>query len=110
VGGTIQKLGVARLVVPTIWPIQEGVNLTQKEVTILEEARFSFDHLCRNNAQSLFGFQSLSSSNSHVPLVNCHNLVKLFNATCWLTTRGGKKVRRHFVFKIIQHMNNWETS
>jgi hypothetical protein len=109
VGGTIQKLGVVRLVFPTIWPIQEGIELIQKEVITLEEARFSFDHLCRNNAQSLFGFQSFSSSNSHVLFVNCHNLVKLFDATCWPTTHGGKKVKRPFVFKITQHMNNWET-
>jgi hypothetical protein len=38
-----------------------------------------------------------------------HNLVKLSNASCWPTIRGGKKVRWPFVFKITQqHMNNWE--
>jgi len=36
-------------------PIQENINLTQKEVT-LEKVGFSFDHLHRNNAWSLFGF------------------------------------------------------
>ncbi len=40
---TLWKIIVARLVVPTIWPIQEGINLTQKEVTSLEEVGLSFD-------------------------------------------------------------------
>jgi hypothetical protein len=44
------------LVVPTTWPIQEGTNLTQKKVTTLEKAWFSFDYLRKNNVQSLFGF------------------------------------------------------
>jgi hypothetical protein len=56
VGGTIQKIAVTRLIVPTAWPIQEGTNLTQKKVTILEKAWVSFDCLCRNNIWSLFGF------------------------------------------------------
>jgi hypothetical protein len=45
------KFVVVRHVIPTIWPIQEGINLTQKEVTSLEEAWFFFDCLHRNNAQ-----------------------------------------------------------
>jgi hypothetical protein len=52
VGGTTWKFVVVRLVVPIVWPIQKGTNLTQKEVTTLEEARFSFDRLCRNKVQS----------------------------------------------------------
>jgi hypothetical protein len=83
-------------------------TLTQKEVTTLEEARFSFDHLCRNNVWNLFGFQSSSSSNSHVFVVSCHNLVRLSNASWCPTIHGGKKVRQPSMFKITQHMNNWE--
>jgi hypothetical protein len=56
VGGILRKLVIVRLAVPTIWPIQEGINLTQKDVITLEETGFSFDHLCRNNVRSLFGF------------------------------------------------------
>jgi hypothetical protein len=82
--------------------------LTQKEVTTLKEARFSFDRLHRNNVWSLFGFQSSSSSNSHVLVVSCHNLVRPSNASCWLTTCGGKKVKWPSMFKITQHTNNWE--
>ncbi len=89
-----------KLIVPTLWPIQEGTNLTQKEVTTLEEVGFSFDCLCRNNVQSSFGFQSSSSSNFHVLTLRCHSLVRPSNASCWPTIRGGKKVRRPFVFKI----------
>jgi hypothetical protein len=41
--------------------------------------------------------------------MNCHSLVKLFDASCWPTTCGGKKVRRPSMFKITQqHTNNWE--
>jgi hypothetical protein len=72
---------------------------------------FSFDHLCRNNTWSLFGFQSSSSSNSYVPAMSCHNLVRSFDASCWPKTCGDKKVKWLSVFKITQqHMNNWEAS
>jgi hypothetical protein len=43
VWGTTQKYAIARPLVPILWPIQEGMNLIRKEVTIIEEARFSFD-------------------------------------------------------------------
>jgi hypothetical protein len=42
VGGIVQKYVVSKPLVPTAWLIQEGTNLTQKEVTTLEEAGFSF--------------------------------------------------------------------
>jgi hypothetical protein len=102
VGGTTRKFTIVMLVVPTIWPIQEGINLTQKEVTTLEESRFSFDCLRRKNVQSLFGFQSSTSSNSHLPTISCHGHVRSFDASCRPTTCGGKKVGRPFVFKITQ--------
>jgi hypothetical protein len=56
VGGTTQKFVVVKLAVLTIWPIQEGTNLIQKEATTPKEVGFSFDCLRKNNAQSLFGF------------------------------------------------------
>jgi hypothetical protein len=46
VNGTTRKYAVVRLLVPTIWLIQEGTNLTQKEVITIKEAGFSFDHSC----------------------------------------------------------------
>jgi hypothetical protein len=92
-----------------IWPIQEGTNLTQKEVTTLEEVRFSFDNLHRNNVQSLFGSQSCILNNSHVLTISCHSLVRSFDASCWPTTCGGKKVKWPSIFKLTQqHINNWE--
>jgi hypothetical protein len=42
----------------TTWLIQEGIDLTQKEVIILEEAGFSFDH---SRVRNLFGSQSFMS-------------------------------------------------
>jgi hypothetical protein len=53
VGGRTRKYVVVRSSILTLWPIQEGIDLTQKKVTTLEEVGFSFD--C-NRAQSLFGF------------------------------------------------------
>jgi hypothetical protein len=50
----MQKYAIIRPSIPTIWPIQEGTNLIQKEVTTLEEARFSFRYSC---VSSLFGSQ-----------------------------------------------------
>jgi hypothetical protein len=75
----------------------------------LEEIGFSFDYLCKNNAPSLFGFHSSSSNNFHVLTMSCHNLVTRYDASCWLTTCGGKMVKWPFVFKLTQqHANNWE--
>jgi hypothetical protein len=68
-------------------------DLTQKEITTLEEASFFFDLLLKNNVQSLFGFQFSSSNNSHVLVVNCYNFVKPTNANCWPTIHGGKEVK-----------------
>jgi hypothetical protein len=90
----------------TIWLIQEGTNLIQKEVITLEEVGFSFDH---NRVQSLFGSQLSSPSSSHVVCMSAHNIVQLVDVTCRPTIHGGKKVRWSFVFKITQHhTDNWE--
>ncbi len=64
IGGTLWKFAIVRLVVPTLWPIQKGTKLTQFELTILEEVRFSFNHLRKTNAQNWFGSQSSCSNNS----------------------------------------------
>jgi hypothetical protein len=91
-----------KLIVPTIWPSQEGINLIKKEVTILEEVGFSFDHLHKKNIQRFFGSPSSSSINSHLPIVTSHNLVKPSDASCWPTTCGGKKVKQPYIFKLTQ--------
>jgi hypothetical protein len=105
VGWTMWKYVVVRPLVAIVWPIQEGADLIQKEVTTLEEARFSFDHSC---VQRLFGSQSFSSSISHVLVMNVHNILRSTNASCWPIICDGKKVRWPSVFKITQHTNNWE--
>jgi hypothetical protein len=51
VDGTMRKYPIVRPSIPTLWPIQEEINLIQKVVTTLEEARFSFH---RNRVQNLF--------------------------------------------------------
>jgi hypothetical protein len=45
IGGTTQKFIVVRPAIPIVWPIQEGINLTKKEVTIFKKAGFSFEPL-----------------------------------------------------------------
>jgi hypothetical protein len=43
--------------------------------------------------------------------MSAHNIVQLANASYWPITRGGKKVRPPYVFKITQqHTNNWEAN
>jgi len=105
-----ENLKFLRPIVPTVWPIQEGTNLAQNELTTLEEVGFSFDHLHRNNIRSLFGSKPFCSSNSHVlTTMSCPNLVKPFDVSCWPTTRGGKKVRWPSILKLTQqYNNNWE--
>ncbi len=100
VGGTTQKYVVVRPLMPTIWLIQEGTNLTQKEVITIEEVGFSFDRSC---VQSLFGSQLSSTSNSHVVCMSAHNIVRSVDASCWPTTCGGKKVKQPSIFKTTQH-------
>jgi hypothetical protein len=103
-----RKYVIAKLLVPTVWPIQEGTDLIKKEVTTFFKMGFFF--YC-NHAQSLFGSQSFNSSVLHVLAMSVHNIVQSVNASCWPTTCGGKKVRRPSIFKITQqHTNNWEAS
>jgi hypothetical protein len=52
VGGIAWKYVVAKLSVPTIWLIQEGIDLIQKEVITFKKLGLSFDH---SHVQSLFG-------------------------------------------------------
>jgi hypothetical protein len=90
-------------------PIQEDINLTQKEVTTLEKAGFSFDHLRRNNTWSLFGFQSFTSKQFPCACYELSQLCEVVQFKLLLTIHGGKKVREPFMFKITQqHTNNWE--
>ncbi len=99
---------VVRPLVPIVWPIQEGINLIQKEVTTLKKKKNSFD--C-SRAQNLFGSQSFSSSISNVLVMSVHNIVRLANASYWPITCDGKKVKQPSIFKIThQHTNNWEVA
>jgi hypothetical protein len=109
IGGTTQKIVISRHVVPTIWVIQEGINLIQKDVTTLEKARFSCDRPHRNNTQSLFGSQFSSSSNSHVPVVSCHSLVRLSDASYWPTICGEGETAFYFQINTThQQLGGWD--
>jgi hypothetical protein len=63
VGGSLRKYVVACPHVSTIWSIQHGVNLTQKEVSSLEEDGFMFDSEHKKNPLSLFRGEPFISSN-----------------------------------------------
>ncbi len=43
-------------------------------------------------------------------VVSCFIFVRLSDASCWLTTCGGKKVRRFSILKLTQYTNNWEVN
>jgi hypothetical protein len=111
ISGTLLKFAVVKHVVPIVCPIQESINLTQNELTTLEEVGFSFVCFYRSNVQSLFGSQSSCSSNSHVhATLSCPSLVRPFDAS-WPITCGGKKVKQPSILKLTQqHINNWEAS
>jgi len=79
VSGITQKYTVVRPLVPTIWLIQKGTDLTQKEVITLKEVGFSFD---RSHVRSLFNSQLFSPSSLHVLVMSVHNIVRLANASC----------------------------
>ncbi len=99
VDGTTRKYIVDRPLMPTIWLIQEGIDLTQKGVITFEEMGFSFDY---NRVQSLFDSQPSSPSNLHVACMSIHNIVRPTNASCWPIIHDRKKVKQPSVFKIIQ--------
>jgi hypothetical protein len=111
VGGSSRKHAIAWLHVSTIWPIQHGVNLIQKEVSSLEVARFMFDSEHMKNPWSLFRGEPSTWSNFQVPSTFTPNVIRPTDANNWPTTHCGKKVRRLLVFKLTQqHTNNWDAS
>ncbi len=82
-GGKVQKLAIIRPIVPTLWPIQEGINLTQKDVTTIEEVGFPLT-TCVETMLKVYLASNLLIQviNSHVLLVSCHSPTKLFDASC----------------------------
>jgi hypothetical protein len=91
------KYAIIRPSIPIVWPIQEDIDLIQKEVTTLKEMGFPYNY---SHVQSLFASQSSNSNISHVLVMNVHNIVRSTNASCWPTTHGDKKVKQRPIFKI----------
>jgi len=73
-------------ILATIWLVQHGINLTQKEVSSLEDARFLFDFKHRNNPQSLFRGDLSTSSNIQVLSTYTLNVFRPTNASNWPTS------------------------
>jgi hypothetical protein len=102
VGGSLQKYVIVKPHVPIVWPVQHGVNLIQKEVSSLEEARFLFDFECQNNPLSLFRGEPSILNNFRVLSTYTLNVIKPANISSWSTSHCGKKVKRPLVFKLMQ--------
>jgi hypothetical protein len=63
-------------ILATIWQVPHGINLTQKEVSSLEDVRFLFDSKHRNNPQSLFRGDLSTSSNFQVLSTYTPNVIR----------------------------------
>ncbi len=63
VGRTGRNYCVDRPLVPSTWPVQIGTNLTQFEVTVLEEARFVMCEVCKCAPQTFFVNESTTPYN-----------------------------------------------
>jgi hypothetical protein len=59
----MRKYVFARSQFLTIWQIQHGVNLIQKEVSFLEKVMFFFNSKHKNNLWSLFKGEPSTTSN-----------------------------------------------
>ncbi len=55
VRGTRKKYTIGRLVVPSIWHVQKGNDLTQNEVMPLEKSSFLLSEKLRSHPINLFG-------------------------------------------------------
>jgi hypothetical protein len=62
VGSTKRKYTIGRLIVPSLWLMQEGTNLTQDEVTTLEEVGFLLSEKPKFHPKNLFS----DDANLHV--------------------------------------------
>jgi hypothetical protein len=70
----------------TIWLVQHGINLIQKEVSSLEDVRFLFDFKHRNNPQSLFRDELSTSNNFQVLSTYTLNVIRSTYANNWPTS------------------------
>jgi hypothetical protein len=64
VGGIGRKYSVDRPLVPSTWPMQEGIDLTQFEVTTLEEVRFVLCKACKCAPRTLFVNENTTPTNT----------------------------------------------
>jgi hypothetical protein len=81
VGGTIEKFVVVKPQILIAWLVQQNVNLTQKEVSCMEEARFLFNFEHKNNHQSLFKGQPSTTNNFEMLIIYTHNFFTLVDAS-----------------------------
>jgi hypothetical protein len=80
VGGTRRKYCVDRPLVPSMWLVQVRTNLTQFEVTTLQEVGFVMCETCKCVTQTFFANESTTPCNQHVDL------------EAWPKTRNNKPI------------------
>jgi hypothetical protein len=102
VGGSSRKYAIVKPHVSSIWLVQHGVNLTQKEVLSLEQVGFLFDLGRCTSPRNLFKGEPSTSSNFQVPSACRLDVIKPIDVSNWPTSRCGKKVRRPTMFKSMQ--------
>jgi len=88
VGGIGRKYAIGRLIVPSLWLVQEGTNLTQDEVTTLEEVSFFLSKKPKCHPKNLFDDDAYLLVNK---LADANNRPKI---------RNGKNIHHGSIFKI----------
>jgi hypothetical protein len=62
----------------------------------------------QEHPQNLFRGEISTTSNCQVPSIYTQNLVMFIDASYWPIFQCGKKMKRHLMFKLPQHINNWK--
>ncbi len=86
VGGTRRKYCVNRPLVPSMWPVQVGTNLTQFEVITLEEAKKNLFEARKCVPQTLFANESTTCS-------------RLANPKAWPKNHNNKPIQQATTLK-----------
>ncbi len=97
VKGTKRKYFVDKPLVPSMWPVRIGTDLTQFEVTTLEELGFVLCEACKCAPRTLFANESTTPPNWPA------------DPEAWPKIRNNKLIKRTITFKLsTQQTNRWE--
>jgi len=97
VKNTKRKYTIRRFIVPSLWHVQEGTNLTQDEMITLKDASFFFSEKPKCHPRILFNDDASHPTNK---LTDANNSPK---------TQNEKNICRASIFKIsTQRQNKWK--